>query len=127
MVNEQAELVGRGADCGTLRDALGSGAAAPVAVLLTGEAGIGKTALWEWATRHCADRGQHVLISRAAAAEAKLPWVGLTDLLRGVPDEVLGLLPEPQRRALQAVALEDRLDGPGRRARRVHRVPVRRH
>jgi DNA-binding CsgD family transcriptional regulator len=106
MVSERAELVGRGADCATLRAALGSDAATPVALLLTGEAGIGKTALWEWATRHAAEHGQRVLISRAAAAEAKLPWVGLTDLLGGVPGEVLGLLPEPQRRALQAVALE---------------------
>jgi DNA-binding CsgD family transcriptional regulator len=75
------------------------------AVVLVGEAGIGKTAVWDWATRQHRANGGQVLLSRATAAEARLPWVGLTDLLRSVPDAIVDALPGPQGRALRAVAL----------------------
>jgi hypothetical protein len=47
--------------------------------------------------------GYLVLASRAGIAEARLPWVGLTDLLRGPAAAVLPALPSPQRQALQVV------------------------
>ena len=53
-----------------------------MAAVLTGPAGIGKTALWEWAVEQASRAGYLVLASRAGIAEARLPWVGLTDLLR---------------------------------------------
>ena len=100
-----AGLVGRDAEGASVLARLAEEPAGARAVLLVGEAGIGKTAMWDWATRRCRDDGYQVLVSRAIAAEARLPWVGLTDLLRAVPDPVLDALPRPQRRALRAVAL----------------------
>ncbi|HEY1489148.1 MAG TPA: AAA family ATPase [Micromonosporaceae bacterium] len=76
------------------------------AVVLVGAAGIGKTALWEWARREAVRDGRTVLVSRAGIAEARLPWVGLTDLLADVPTGILDDLPPPQRHALQVVTLQ---------------------
>ena len=51
--------------------------------------------------------GYLVLASRAGVAEARLPWVGLTDLLRSAAAAaVLPALPSPQRQALQVVMLQ---------------------
>ena len=73
---------GRASECTAVAAALDAGA--PGAVWLTGEAGIGKTTVWEWAVRRAQAQGHHVLVSRATPAEARLPWVGLTDLMRSV-------------------------------------------
>jgi hypothetical protein len=73
---------------------------------LTGEAGIGKTTVWEWAVRRAQTQGRHVLVSRATPAEARLPWVGLADLMRPVDEGVIAGLPPPQARALRLVALQ---------------------
>src|ERR1700722_5421715 len=99
-------LIGRDAEGAAVLAGLGAGAPGTRAVLLVGEAGIGKTALWDWAVRACRENGSRGLLSRATAAEARLPWVGLTDLLRSVPGAVVDALPGPQRRALRAVALQ---------------------
>jgi DNA-binding CsgD family transcriptional regulator len=100
--------VGRDAERGLLSEFLDAVEAR--AAILTGAAGIGKTTLWEWATTRAADAGHLVLASRAGAAEAQLPWVGLTDLLRGTEASVLAGLPAPQREALHVVMLQS---GPG--------------
>jgi DNA-binding CsgD family transcriptional regulator len=95
-------LVGRAAERTAILAALEESAAA---VVLTGDAGIGKTALWDYAVLERRAAGDHVLVSRASAAEARLPWVGLADLLRSIVPTVLDALPNVQRRALQAVSL----------------------
>jgi DNA-binding CsgD family transcriptional regulator len=84
----------------------GGSRTAPVVAILTGPAGIGKTALWEWAVEQAANTGYQVLVSRAGIAEAQLPWVGLTDLLRSAPSSILSGLPPPQRQGLQVVMLQ---------------------
>ena len=70
-------------------------AKAPAAkvLVLRGDAGIGKTALWEWALRRATAAGQRVLVSRAGIAEAQLPWVALADLLSAVPVGTTAALP----------------------------------
>ena len=98
-------IVGRDAERGLLSGFLGPGAPA-VAAVLTGPAGIGKTALWEWTVEQASGTGYLVLASRAGIAEARLPWVGLTDLLRTSAAAVLPALPAPQRHALQIVMLQ---------------------
>jgi DNA-binding NarL/FixJ family response regulator len=100
-------------------DGAGDGDSAPppgraeaIAAILTGPAGIGKTALWEWTLERAASLGYLVLACRAGVAEAQLPWVGLTDLLRTVPMPVLAGLPPPQRQALEVVMLQSDLGEP---------------
>jgi DNA-binding CsgD family transcriptional regulator len=88
------------------------GRAGAVAAILTGPAGIGKTALWEWTLERAASLGYLVLVSRAGIAEAQLPWVALTDLLRTAAVPVLAGLPSPQREALQVVMLQSDVGEP---------------
>ena len=73
-------------------------------VVLCGEAGIGKTRLWEEAVRRAESAGLRVLSARPVEAESKLAFSGLSDLFEDVPAEALDGLPAPQRRAL-AIAL----------------------
>jgi DNA-binding CsgD family transcriptional regulator/tetratricopeptide (TPR) repeat protein len=75
------------------------------ALVVTGDPGIGKTALWEAALRSAHDRGTRVLATRASGAEARLSLAGLMDLLDGVDDGELSALPAPQRRALEVALL----------------------
>jgi len=99
------ELIGRPSERAAILAALD----APdrtAAVLMTGDAGIGKTAIWESIVAERRAAGDHVLISRATSAEARLPWVGMTDLLRTMPPTTLDSLPDVQRRALEVVALQ---------------------
>jgi DNA-binding CsgD family transcriptional regulator len=98
-------IVGRDAERVLLDGFLAAGPG-PLAALLTGPAGIGKTALWEWAAQRAAGTGYLVLAARAGLAEAQLPWVGLADLLAPVAAPVLAGLPAPQREALEIVMLQ---------------------
>src|SRR5580698_5145321 len=95
-------IVGRAAERARVSEWLASQTAGASAVVLTGPAGTGKTALWDWAVGEAA--GQ-VLASRAGIAEAHLPWVCLADLLSAVPAERIDALPVPQRHTLRVVML----------------------
>ena len=72
---------------------------------ITGEAGIGKSTVWEEAVRSAERRGALVLVSRPAEAEAKLSFAGLSDLVEGVDASVFESLPAPQRDALDLALL----------------------
>jgi len=86
------------------------------ALAILGEPGIGKTTVWQEAVRRAQQRGLTVVAARPAAAEAKLAFSGLTDLLAGVDPERLARLPAPQRRALDVVLLRAEAGrAPGRR------------
>jgi DNA-binding CsgD family transcriptional regulator len=84
----------------------------PAALVLEGEAGIGKTTLVDAGMAAAADRGFAVLVSRPAESEVQLSFAGLADLLRGVLDEILPALPRPQRRALRVALLLAESRGP---------------
>lgn len=75
----------------------------PGALLLRGEAGIGKTSLWRDGVRVAASAGFRVLSARPAEREARLTFAALGDLLAGV--ELPDALPAPQLRALEAALL----------------------
>jgi predicted ATPase len=75
------------------------------ALVLEGEAGIGKSTLWVAGVDHARTRGFRVLSSRPAEAERGLAHVGLGDLFEDVLDDVLPALPAPRRRALEAALL----------------------
>jgi DNA-binding CsgD family transcriptional regulator len=75
------------------------------AVLLTGAAGIGKTALWEAGLEMARAAGRLVLAARPAGTEAGMAFAGLIDLCDRVGPEVLTDLPAPQRSALEVALL----------------------
>jgi len=90
----------------------------PAALVLEGQAGIGKTTLFEHAVAEGAARGFRVLACRPAEAESQLGFAGLADLLEGALDDAVRVLPRPQQRALRvALFLEEpRGQPPERRA-----------
>ena len=75
------------------------------ALVLEGEAGIGKTTLWREATAAAAEGDARVLVARPALAEAGLAFSALSDLLATVMDEPLDGLPPPQAAALEVALL----------------------
>ncbi len=70
-------------------------------LVLSGEAGIGKTALLEDAVSAVASAGMRVLRAAGTEAEREVPFGGLLQLLRPVLTH-LGTLPAPQAEALGA-------------------------
>jgi DNA-binding CsgD family transcriptional regulator/tetratricopeptide (TPR) repeat protein len=77
----------------------------PSALVIEGEAGIGKTTLWHEALLAARAASCAVLSCRPTEAESALPYAGLSDLFADVPDEVLAELPPPPRRALDVALL----------------------
>jgi DNA-binding CsgD family transcriptional regulator len=92
-------------------DFLDTAAIEPAALVVAGEAGIGKTTLWLDAVAQASDRGFRMLSARASAAESVLAYAGLGDLLAGVEDDVWARLPAPQRVAVDRVLLRGTADG----------------
>lgn len=84
----------------------------PGVLLLEGDAGIGKTVLWEAGLAIASAAGHTVLRCRPAAAEAQLSFAALADLLVDVLDAALPALAVPQRRALEVALLLDDAKGP---------------
>lgn len=76
----------------------------PRALLLEGEAGIGKTTLWREGVRRSAVRGL-TLESSASESETRLSFTVLGDLLAPVLDATIDELPAGRRRALEAALL----------------------
>jgi DNA-binding CsgD family transcriptional regulator len=75
------------------------------ALLLEGEAGIGKTILWQEGLRLANGRGCRVLRSRASPSETRLAFTAIGDLFGSVLGEDLPLLVPLQRRALESALL----------------------
>ncbi len=105
------EIVGREAELASLNAFIGGVEGGAAALVLEGEAGVGKTTLWEAAVGHARALGLTVLSSRPAEAERGLGNVGLGDLLEGVVDNVLSALLTPRRRALQVALLREEASG----------------
>ncbi|MGW2684930.1 AAA family ATPase [Streptomyces sp. NPDC001414] len=73
-------------------------------VLLTGPAGIGKSAIWRALGDKAHQAGWLVLACAPAESESSLAFAALADLLRPLESEVTGL-PAPQRAAVEAALL----------------------
>jgi DNA-binding CsgD family transcriptional regulator len=84
----------------------------PSALVLAGEAGIGKTTVWRAALEQAREQDFRVLVCRPAESEARLSFAGLSDLLEPVLDQRLEALPAVQRRALEAALLLSEGEGP---------------
>jgi DNA-binding CsgD family transcriptional regulator/Tfp pilus assembly protein PilF len=90
-------------------------AALPVgeqALLLEGDAGIGKTALWQEGNRLAREHGVRVLTSRSAHSETKITFATVGDLFAPVVEGTLPQLTLVQRRALEIALLMREPDGP---------------
>ena len=83
----------------------------PAALVLDGEAGIGKTVLWEQGIARALQRGHQVLQVRLRPTDAALPFLGLAELLEPVADSVLGSLSAPLASALKALTFREPMDG----------------
>jgi predicted ATPase len=65
-------VVGREAELGAIEDLIGALGSGPTALVLEGEAGIGKTTVWDAGRDAARERGLRVLVCRGATAEVKL-------------------------------------------------------
>jgi predicted ATPase len=94
-----AGLLGRDAELDALRSALRGVHASGLALLLRGEAGIGKSALLEVASAEASEQGMVLMGTTGVQAEGDLPFACLHQLLRPVLGHVDDL-PQTQRAAI---------------------------
>jgi DNA-binding CsgD family transcriptional regulator len=99
------DVIGRRDELLAIEEFLRAAPAGEQALLLEGDAGIGKTALWHEALRIAGERDFHVLRSRPTQSETQVAFAALGDLLAPVLNGVLpGLAParlrEPESHTL---------------------------
>jgi ATP/maltotriose-dependent transcriptional regulator MalT len=112
-------IVGRETELETIVAFLADVERGPAALVLSGEAGIGKTILWEATVEDARSRFGSVLTCRGVEAEASLSFAGLSELLAPVFDDVGSSLLPPRRRALEIALL---LVEPGERPPDPHAI-----
>lgn len=108
-MNPVERVIGRSDERAAVHSFLGAGG--PAALLIEGDAGIGKTTLWRAGVDEARRLGARVLACTAAQAETELAYAGLNDLLEPVLDHVLPALPDPQRTALRIALLRQEAGG----------------
>ena len=91
---------------------LAAAAVEPAALVLEGDAGIGKTTVWLDAMERAREAGFRVLSTRIAETESVLAYAGLAALLGGVDLAAFEALPPPQRLAMDRVLLRISAEGP---------------
>lgn len=106
------QIVGRRTELVVLREFLDAVPAGGSALLLEGDAGIGKTALWREGLRQARERDIRVLTARATHSELRTSFATVGDLFAPVLDETLRRLVPVQRRALETAFLLREPDGP---------------
>src|SRR3954451_13255704 len=77
----------------------------PSGLVLWGEAGIGKSTIWQAAVDEARRRAFTLMSCRPAEPELRLSYSGLADLLVEIDEAVMEGLPHPQRRALDTALL----------------------
>ncbi len=100
-----AEVIGRDEELGSIQEFLAEVEQGPAALVLSGEAGIGKTILWEAGVEEAKKRFGRALVCRGVEAEASLSFAGLSELIAPVFDEAAHALVPPRRRALEVALL----------------------
>ncbi|KUI33643.1 LuxR family transcriptional regulator [Mycobacterium sp. IS-1590] len=91
-------------------DFLRSASQSPSALVIEGEAGIGKTTLWQATSDRARNRGFRVLSARNPSAESVLAYATLTELLADVDAAEFGDLPAAQRSAIERIRSAERAD-----------------
>ena len=95
------ELIGREAERNRVEAVLGGLQERGGALVVRGEAGIGKSSLLAHGRERATELGVRTLATVGVESEAELAFAGLDQLLASV-DELIELLPDPRRHALQA-------------------------
>jgi DNA-binding NarL/FixJ family response regulator len=75
------DIVGRDEELRAIESFVGAQGDSGVALLFDGEAGIGKSTIWQEGLRLARDRGFGVLVARPAESESALPYVALADIV----------------------------------------------
>jgi DNA-binding CsgD family transcriptional regulator len=114
-----AMIVGREEEVARLEAFLRDDGAHSAAVVLEGEAGIGKTTLFAAALEAAAELDVRLLSAHPAEPDSELAFSTLTDLLRPLAGDLADDLPEPQRRAIAVALLEETDPGVGTDVRAV--------
>ena len=104
-ISNQAAVIGRDPEIAVVSAFLDPVPRGPRALLVEGEAGIGKLTVWFESVRLAEARGYRVLQGRPAESEAKLSYAALADVVGPAFDETRALLPRPQELALAATLL----------------------
>jgi tetratricopeptide (TPR) repeat protein/predicted Ser/Thr protein kinase len=112
VIEPAAGLVSRSVELQAVTHFLISARARVSGLVIAGEAGIGKTTLWQAALDEAVERGFRVLSARVGATESVLAYASLADLIADIDPEVLGRLPSLQRLALDRVMLRASGEGP---------------
>jgi len=102
-----AEVIGREDELARVASFLGDVPRGASSLVIQGQPGIGKTALWSMAVDAAPTHDIAVRECRCAEADATLAFAGLGDLLDGLESSVLSALPAVQREALMAALLLD--------------------
>jgi DNA-binding NarL/FixJ family response regulator len=111
--------IGREAELSTAARFLDALVASPGALVLAGEAGIGKTAVLKQVIAMAKARAYSVLSCRPTQSETALSFAALGDLLSEVPQAIMASLPAPQRRGLQVALLQAEPEEAGRDQRAI--------
>jgi AAA ATPase-like protein len=98
-------VVSRREESAAIESFLSSALSGPSALVLEGEAGIGKTTVWLAARERAQEVGFRVLSTRAAATESVSAYSSLANLFDEVDEDAYSDLPPPQRLALDRVLL----------------------
>jgi DNA-binding CsgD family transcriptional regulator len=107
-----AVVVGRDAELASIRDFVAGISDGASALVLEGEAGMGKTTLWRAGVDVAEAAGLTVLQSEPAESETALSFSGLGDLLDRVLEEALAPLAAGQRSALARALVLEEVAGP---------------
>ena len=105
------EIIGRREELLAIEAMLDALPAGGQALLLEGDAGIGKSALWQEGLRLARNRGIHRLTARAARAETQIAFATVGDLFAPVLEATLPELAPVQRSALEVALLLRESDG----------------
>jgi DNA-binding CsgD family transcriptional regulator len=96
-----AAVIGREEELGAIRAFLAEVEKGPSALVLSGEAGIGKTLLWGAGVAEAEKSFGRVLACHGVEAEASLSFAALSELISLVLEEAAPSLAAPRRRALE--------------------------
>jgi DNA-binding CsgD family transcriptional regulator len=102
-----AGIASRPAEEDALGEFLAAAAGTPSALLVDGEAGIGKTTVWLTGLQWARERGFQVLSARIANTQSVVAYASLADLLTGVDHDTWADLPAPQRIAINRVFVRE--------------------